>query len=158
MIEEIIKFTLGKRKKFRIRRGFTKEFKSIIGYFLTLKRIDGNVEDSMAVAVRTFDRIARLQLVRAILAGWLAPLENLTFITSDDERTDNITFRQRLLKEQQEMLAEVERKKKLEVAAIAEVIQKQTVDNADLLKRALKRGDVLEKAVYSKNGEFDLGK
>ena len=60
MIEEIIKFTLGKRKKFGIKRGFTKEFKSIIGYFLTLKRIDGNVEDSMAVAVRTFDKIFRL--------------------------------------------------------------------------------------------------
>ena len=56
------------------------------------------------------------------------------------------------------MFAELERKKKLEAAAIAEIIQKQTDDTADLLQRALKRGDVLEKAVYSKNGEFDVQK
>ena len=62
------------------------------------------------------------------------------------------------IKEQNEMFAEIERKKKLEVEAIAEIVQKQTNDNVELLKRALKRGDVLEKAVFSKNNEFDLQK
>jgi hypothetical protein len=83
MIEEIIKFTLGKRKKFRIKRGFTKEFKSIIGYFLTLKRIDGSVEDSMAVAVRTFDRIARLPNDKNI------PEEDIENIDIDESEEDN---------------------------------------------------------------------
>ena len=82
MIEEIIKFTLGKRKKFRIKRGFTKEFKSIIGYFLTLKRIDGNVEDSMAVAVRTFDRIARLPNNEKILEE---DIENIDIDESEED-------------------------------------------------------------------------
>ena len=59
------------------------------------------------------------------------------------------------IKEQNEMFAQIERKKKLEVEAISEIVQKQTNDNVELLHRALKRGDVLEKAVFSKNGEFD---
>jgi len=50
------------------------------------------------------DRIARLQLVRAILDGWLSPLDSLTFITHDSEQADGQTFRNRLLREQQEML------------------------------------------------------
>jgi nitric oxide reductase activation protein len=83
IIEEIIKFTLGKRKNFKIRRGFTKEFKAIIGYFLTLKRIDGNVEDSMAVAVRIFDRIARLQNNESV------PDEEIENIDIDESEDDN---------------------------------------------------------------------
>jgi len=59
------------------------------------------------------------------------------------------------IKEQHELFAEIERKKKAEVDAIGEIIQKQNVSQRELLKRALKRGTVLEKAVYSKNGEFD---
>lgn len=51
------------------------------------------------------DRIARLQLVRAILDGWLAPLDNLTFVTQSSENNkDDVSFRARLLREQYEML------------------------------------------------------
>ncbi len=50
------------------------------------------------------DRIARLQLVRAILEGWLAPIEGLTFITRGDGAKEGVTFRRQLIQEQQEML------------------------------------------------------
>ena len=48
------------------------------------------------------------------------------------------------IKEQRELYDEIERKKRLEETVIQEIIGKQQQDNADLLMRALKRGDVLE--------------
>jgi superfamily II DNA or RNA helicase len=47
------------------------------------------------------DRIARIQLVRAITEGWLAPLQELTFITGMNDNFEGLSFRQKLLREQQ---------------------------------------------------------
>lgn len=47
------------------------------------------------------DRIARIQLVRAITEGWLSPLQELTFITGVNDTFEGLSFRQKLLREQQ---------------------------------------------------------
>ena len=49
----------------------------------------------------------------------------------------------------------MQRKKKLEVTTINELVKQQNVDNAELLDRALKRAQILEGAVNSENGGFD---
>jgi hypothetical protein len=48
------------------------------------------------------------------------------------------------VREERELFDEIERKKRLEDEVIQEIIQKQQMSNANLLERALKRGDEIE--------------
>lgn len=60
------------------------------------------------------------------------------------------------IREEQSYFVEIERKKKLEVDTIKELMDKQNVDNAQLLDRALKRAAILESAVNSEAGGLSV--
>ena len=60
------------------------------------------------------------------------------------------------IREEQSYFVEIERKKKLEVETIKELMDKQNVDNAQLLDRALKRAAILESAVNSEAGGLSV--
>lgn len=51
------------------------------------------------------------------------------------------------IQEQQTYFGDLERRKKAEVESIDTLLSKYNTDNAELLRRALKRADILEKTV-----------
>jgi superfamily II DNA or RNA helicase len=50
------------------------------------------------------DKVARIQLVQAILQGWLSPLTNLTFMTGRTHNDEGMTYRQQLIAEQNSLV------------------------------------------------------
>ena len=75
-----------------------------------------------------------------------------------EKQMDNIAKKKielERVRQERELFDEMERKKKLEVSAISELLGKSSVDNMSYLQKALNRAENLEKAVYSKKGGFN---
>ena len=59
------------------------------------------------------------------------------------------------IRKEREVVDEFERKKQIEYEAVQEILAKQNRDNADIMKKAIQRADLLEKSVNASdiNGE-----
>lgn len=112
--------------------------------------------------------IARIQLLRAIFSGWLSPLNQISFITKNENGNgDKRSFRTRLLQEQKDLAAEM----KLPVQDFLKMSFDQLSDNqVGQLREYINKlhapiaqavyDDIIKQQVWSSKGqvaEFDRG-